>query len=199
MDKEMLASVYKIYKLSNKFINLTQDKEVKRIQKQLSEPSDVPFEMDSKRGLYKSILEILCYEKAILKTKRTWRSQFGYLFKLSARYELTDSFVPAKYLDKLEIHDFVFATPKKTYLNGNSLDYPFYYSTVLWCCKFDSEFVLKTVFENCRLGLAGFLKNNLIIDLEHVMYAATRTCRVAELDVLGIKGDISTNGDPMFM
>jgi hypothetical protein len=196
-NRTTLTSVYKIYRHSYRFINLTRNKDVVKIQKKLLELTEVPFEQDGRLGLYKSMLEVLCYEKAISKINQSWSRKFRYLFKLSGRYELTESFVLDDYLDKLQSCEFIFAAPKKTYLTKIGIEYPFYYSTVLWSGRIESQFVLEKVIGNCKLVLERCRDDNTIIDLEHVMFASTRSHLVAELDCLGVKGDISTNGKPV--
>ena len=141
-------------------------------------------------GLYKSLLEVVSYQRAITYIQNSKYKGFNKITKLSGRYELNSNFSYELHLEKLQSSDFVTSFPRESYLK-HLVEITHYYHSVLWSGDFEK---IKEMVLAVKKELTAAARMGIVMDLEHAMFSSLQDYDVCEIETLGVFGSPSMPG-----
>jgi pentose-5-phosphate-3-epimerase len=148
------------------------------------------YEPDGFIGLSKSIMELICYERAIGFIKSNWVTNLSTVIKISGRYAFAANFDIEQIYSLLSKVDFVVMRSSETYLN-NRVFFPKYTRTVAWFANIKE---IESLITLSKTYLIAAIETKQILDLEHAFFRASTNFKVAEIDNLFVSGLIGNTG-----
>jgi len=182
-----LIKILRIRMIVGSYLDISSDPEVKALQDATRFSQELSNDNEGMIGLYKSHLEVLCYERAMVYIQKSRFKKFRKITKLSGRYELNSNYSHAVHVEKLESSDFVTSTAQESYLKHLD-EITSYYQTVLWSGDLKK---FEEVIREIKSMLITAAEAGIVIDLEHAMYSSLQAYKVFEIKTLGVSGSPS--------
>lgn len=170
---------------------LHEDQELIAIRDLLKNESSA-FEVLGLIGLSKSIMEIICYERALSFIRSNYSNNL--LIKISGRYTFNSQFNIKTIESLISQSVFIFLESSDTYLQQNA-SFPKFFRTVAWCANMNFIDEIQSTISLAKSYLAKAIIDKKILDLEHALFKATMPLIVTEIERLHVNGPIGPTGE----
>ena len=155
------------------------------------------FDSTENWDIVKNCTEVMIFAQALAELKSQGvLDQFDRIFKLTARYELTDAFVPA-YYDTVPDRIVLLHPRPSQFAKELTGGCEWQYMSRLFSWPTDQTDTIIDTYNTGFVAIATRLNEGGYIDLEHMLFKYLPRETVTEVGKIGVRGSLGPNGLPV--